>query len=83
MPLITNDNMINDRARFLFSQMFERYSIEHPEIPGKKILMFKELNTYVQHCTGVQEVTKGVTEIMAWGKEETGKMNLEEFLTFY
>ena len=83
MPLITADNQMNERSKHVFSQMFDRYAIEHPEDPSKKIMTFKELQTYVQHCTGVTEVTKGVTEIMTWGKEEKGKMNCEEFLTFY
>lgn len=83
MPLITTGNEINERAKYLFTQIFERYAIEHPEDADKKVMMRTQMILYVQHATGVAEVSSGVDSIMLYARNEVGKMHLEDFLCFY
>lgn len=39
MPLLDSENKLNERAKFLFTQIFERYAIDDPSDPTQKCLM--------------------------------------------
>jgi len=83
MPLLTKENKLNDRAQFLFTQIFERYAIEDPDDPTQKVLDYGATTAYVQGATGEKIVDKGVQHLMQFDSNSDGKLTLQDFLYFY
>ena len=78
-PLLTPENKLNERAKHVFSGIFDRYAIDDPDddsLSSKKVIMETQAFQYVRDATGLDSVAPGVASIMGYDSNQDGKMTL-------
>ena len=85
-PLLNDDlTDLNERSKYVFSQMFSDYSVVDPEHPDRKIMGSEEVKKFIEGASGESSSSSDtrISGIMAWDSDDDGKITQEDFITFY
>lgn len=77
---------INERAKFIFDQMFQSYAVEDPERPGVKVMNIDEVCLFIMGATHetCDKMDKRAIDIMAnFDSNKDGKIDRDDFIEFY
>jgi hypothetical protein len=86
VPLVNEDGTdINERAYFIFSELFEMYAIEDPDEPNRKIMRIDEICDFIKGATKetCRRDDTRVLFIANFDSNGDGKLEKDDFIRFY
>jgi len=86
VPLVNEDGTdINERAYFIFSELFEMYAIEDPDEPTRKIMRIEEITAFIKGATKetCSRDDSRVIFISGFDSNGDGKIEKDDFINFY
>ena len=86
MPLLNDDRTdLNDRAYFIFNQMFDKYSIVDPKDESRRIMGVDEVIIFVQGATKelCNRNDNRVSKILGFDSNADGLLERHDFIEFY
>ena len=86
VPLVNEEgNDINERAYFIFSELFEMYAIEDPDEPTRKVMRIDEICAFIKGATkeNCRRDDTRVTFIAGFDSNGDEKLEKDDFIRFY
>jgi hypothetical protein len=87
VPLMNDDGTdINERAKFIFDQMFHTYAIDDPDDPSRKVMRIQEICNFI---TGATHETCDISDhraveiLKAHDTDGDGRLVRDDFVEFY
>ena len=77
---------INERAVFIFSEIFNEYAIQDPDQLDRKIMFNEQLNNFLSVLTGGNATIldhKNIESFFVYDHDQDGKLECDEFTQFY
>lgn len=85
-PLLNEDQTdLNDRLKFVFNDLFNRYAKEDPDQTDRVVMTAEDVRLFIMDASKEEckPEDNRIRQIMAWDSDNDGKMTREDFMSFY